>query len=61
MCANRTLATIATHELAAVKGPLKYTALEPRSFEVEPLTGGPPVNAAKVGYMYIARDKQCSD
>jgi len=48
VCANRTLATIATHELSAVKGPLKYTALEPRSFEVEPLTGGPPVNAAKL-------------
>jgi len=48
VCGNRTLATIATHDLSAVKGPLKYTALEPTSFKVEPLSGGKPIRASKV-------------
>jgi len=48
ICANRTIATIATHDLANIKGPLKYTALEPESFKVEPLTGGAPVRASKL-------------
>jgi len=48
VCANRTLGTVATHDLAAVKGPLKYTALHPEAFSVEPLMGGKPVKASKL-------------
>lgn len=57
VCANRTIATIATHDLSAIKGPLKYTALEPTSFKVEPLTGGQPVRASKL----VARLKAEAD
>jgi len=48
VCGNRTLATIATHDLAAVKPPLKYTARQPDSLLIQPLDGSPAVSATKL-------------
>lgn len=48
VCANRTVATIATHDLAAIKGPLTYTAHEPDSILIQPLVGGDSVKASKL-------------
>ncbi|XP_077007635.1 leucine-rich repeat-containing protein 47 [Tamandua tetradactyla] len=37
MCERRTAATIATHDLSAVKGPLLYEARHPRALKIIPL------------------------
>ncbi|XP_077316490.1 leucine-rich repeat-containing protein 47 [Lithobates pipiens] len=37
MCDKRTLATIATHDLQLVKGPLLYDARSPKEFKIVPL------------------------
>ncbi|XP_053307354.1 leucine-rich repeat-containing protein 47 [Spea bombifrons] len=44
MCEKRTLATIATHDLRLVKGPLLYDARPPNGFKVVPL-GRKEINA----------------
>ncbi|XP_020013964.2 leucine-rich repeat-containing protein 47 [Castor canadensis] len=37
LCEKRTAATIATHDLCAVRGPLLYTARPPQDFKIVPL------------------------
>ncbi|XP_020731227.2 leucine-rich repeat-containing protein 47 [Odocoileus virginianus] len=37
LCEKRTVATIATHDLGAVRGPLLYTARPPQDFKIIPL------------------------
>ena len=37
MCEKRQSATIATHDLKLVKGPLSYTAMEPGAMQLMPL------------------------
>jgi len=48
VCENRKIATIATHDLAEVKGPLRYSTMKPDMLKIEPLTGGKPVSAEKL-------------
>jgi len=48
VCGNRTLATIATHDLGSVKAPLKYTARQPDTLFIQPLDGSKAVSASKL-------------
>ncbi|CAH1779638.1 unnamed protein product [Owenia fusiformis] len=45
ICEKRVAATIATHDLAAVKVPLKYDALPPQDIKIHPLFGRQEVSA----------------
>jgi hypothetical protein len=48
VCENRKIATIATHDLSAVKGPLRYTTMKPELLKIEPLDGSKPVSATRL-------------
>ncbi|XP_042857441.1 leucine-rich repeat-containing protein 47-like [Penaeus japonicus] len=45
ICEKRLAATIATHDLAKIKGPLKYTARDPKEILIHPLIRGKEVTA----------------
>eukprot|EP00092_Neocalanus_flemingeri_P068949 GFUD01084367.1.p1 GENE.GFUD01084367.1~~GFUD01084367.1.p1 ORF type:complete len:519 (+),score=186.79 GFUD01084367.1:53-1558(+) len=45
VCANRTLATIATHDLSKVTGPLVYTSKMPQDLSIVPLSSPHPTRA----------------
>ena len=48
MCDNRNLATIATHDLSKVKGPLLYTSKVPEDLSIIPLSSPHPTQADKL-------------
>jgi len=48
VCDNRTLATIATHDLSKVKGPLSYTCKQPDELMIVPLSSPHPTPADKL-------------
>ncbi|XP_063612403.1 leucine-rich repeat-containing protein 47-like [Penaeus indicus] len=45
ICEKRLAATIATHDLAKIKGPLKYTARDPKEIVIHPLIRGKEITA----------------
>ena len=48
VCENRTLATIATHDLAKVEGSLVYTSKPPQELTIVPLSSPHPTPADKL-------------
>ena len=48
VCDNRNLATIATHDLSKVKGPLLYTSKVPEDLSIVPLSSPHPTQADKL-------------
>ncbi|KAL1238963.1 Leucine-rich repeat-containing protein 47 [Trichinella pseudospiralis] len=48
VCNKRILGTIATHDLANVRFPLKYTALHPEKIKIKPLNRTTELTAAKL-------------
>jgi len=48
VCENRTIATIATHDLAKVQGPLVYTCKPPQELTIVPLSSPHPTPADKL-------------
>lgn len=42
LCEKRTVATIATHDLRAIRGPLLYTARPPQDLKVRPASSPYP-------------------
>ncbi|GAB6028618.1 hypothetical protein CHUAL_004455 [Chamberlinius hualienensis] len=57
ICKNRTVATIATHDLSKIKGDLVYTARVPNGISITPLQGNKAVSALGL-FQQLQRDAE---
>ena len=58
ICAKRTLATIATHDLQAIKGNLVYDAKDPNQIGFLPLNKGSKLVSAKDFYDQLLQEAE---